>query len=46
MGIPDADTGLPKPETAQSCTPIIVDGVERACLPPGEFEKWMRRNLP
>lgn len=44
MGIPDADGW--KPPKVVPCTPILVDGVQRACLSEREFERWKRRNLP
>lgn len=45
MGIPSANNTFTHKEPVP-CTPIIVDGVERACLPPEAMARWVRRNIP
>ena len=44
-GIRDSDNTF-HPAKVAPCTPIVVDGVEKACLLPDEFARWVKRNMP
>lgn len=43
-GIPDPDGWIKPPEPKERCIPIIVDGVQKGCVPESEWYEWMKRN--